>query len=138
MEAKEPQTLPSEDGEAPQTVRDVMRERPRTLPATSSMSDLRRFFDNPHMMTALVVDESGTLVGAVERARAIASTLPDGAPIDGLVAGEVDVIDAGAPASDVWKHADLDRTRRLVVVEPDGKTLAGLVCVRPNGGGFCR
>lgn len=101
------------------------------------MTDLRRFFADPHVVTALVVDDRGALVGVVEREDVAASALADGASIEGILRREVDAIDVGAPVSEVWAHGDLARTGRLVVLEPDGKTLAGLVCARPNGGGFC-
>lgn len=115
-----------------------MRGRPKTLPSTASMSDLRALFANPHVMTALIVDEAGGLVGVVERSELAASALSDTAPIDGVLRHEVDAIDVRAPASEVWEHGDLVRIGRLVVLEPDGRTLAGLVCARPDDGGFCR
>lgn len=115
-----------------------MRERPKTLPANALMSDLRGFFADPHVVTALVVDEDGALAGVVEREDVAGSALSDGAPIDGVVRRDVDAIDVRAPADEVGRHPDLARSGRLVVLEPDGKTLAGLVCARPNGDGFCR
>lgn len=102
------------------------------------MAELRRFFENPHVMMALIVDGRGGLVGAIERADVTGSAIPEEAPIEGLLRREVDAIDVRAPVAEVWKHADLTRTGRLVVLEPDGKTLAGLVCVRPQGAGFCQ
>jgi CBS domain-containing protein len=123
---------------APESVRDIMRGRPKTLPVTASASDVRGFFANPHVMTALIVDEQGALVGVIERGDLATTELSDGAPIEALIRREVDAIDVGAPASEVWNHGDLARTGRLVVLEPDGKTLAGLVCARPNGEGFCQ
>ena len=115
-----------------------MRGRPKTLDVTASMSDLRGLFLNPNVVTALIVDESAALVGVVERSKLTDADLPDEAPIEGLVQREVDAIDVRAPAAEVWSHPDLARTGRLVVLESDGKTLAGLVCARPNRGGFCR
>lgn len=138
MEAKEVPPVRSDGGEASRTVRDVMRGRPKTLPDTASMADLRGFFADPHVVTALVIRENGALVGVVERAAVAGSALSDEAPIDAVVQRDVDAIDVRAPAADVWKHRDLTRTGRLVVLEPDGKTLAGLVCAMPDGEGFCR
>lgn len=135
---KDTQSPRSKGGEVPQTVRDIMRGRPKTLPVTSSIADLRRFFADPHVVTALIVEESGALAGVVERDDVAASALSDGASIDRVVRREVDSIDVRAPASEVWEHGDLARNGRLVVLEPDGKTLAGLVCAIPDGGGFCR
>ncbi len=129
--------MPPDAGQASETVRDIMRGRPKTLPSKASMSDLRGFFADPHVVTALVVDEQGALVGVVERADVAGSALSDQAAIEGVVRRPLDAIDVRAPASEVWKHDDLIRSGRLVVLEPDGKTLAGLVCARPDGG-FCR
>jgi predicted transcriptional regulator len=114
-----------------------MRGRPKTLRVTASMSELRDLFANPNVVTALIVDDSAALVGVVERSKVLETDLPDEAPIDSLIQREVDAINVGEPASEFWKHPDLARTGRLVVLETDGKTLAGLVCARPNGGGFC-
>lgn len=130
--------METKDERPAQMVRDIMRARPKTLPVTSSMADLRRFFADPHVVTALVVDERRALVGVVERAEVAASALCNDASIEAVVRREVDAIDVRAPASEVWGHGDLARSGRLVVLEPDGKTLAGLVCAIPNGGGFCR
>jgi CBS domain-containing protein len=138
MEANEVRDSHTDQEEAARSVGDIMRGRPKTLPVTTSVSELRGFFTNPHVMTALIVDEQGALLGVIERDELAAGDLSEGAPIEGLIRREVDAIDVRAPASEVWKHADLTRTGRLVVLEPDGKTLAGLVCARPNGGGFCR
>jgi CBS domain-containing protein len=137
MEANEVRDRDTDEVEAGRSVRDIMRGRPKTLPVTTSVADLRGFFANPHVMTALIVDEQGALLGVIERDELAAADPPEGAPIEGLIRREVDAIDVRAPASEVWNHADLTRTGRLVVLEPDGKTLAGLVCARPNGGGFC-
>ena len=138
MEAQQSRRLQSDESETPRTVRDIMRGRPKTLAVTASMSDLRGLFVNPNVVMALIVEQDGALVGVVERSSVTATELPDETPIEGLVQREVDAIDVRAPASEVWTHPDLARTGRLVVLEPDGKTLAGLVCARPAGGGFCQ
>lgn len=130
--------MEAQEVRSPQSVRDIMRGRPKTLPVTASVSDVRDFFGNPHVMTALVVDDQGALVGVIERGDLDAGGISDSASIEALVRREVDAIGVEAPASDVWSHGDLTRTGRLVVLESDGKTLAGLVCARPNGGGFCQ
>lgn len=138
MEANEVQAPQSNSAETAQSVRDIMRGQPKTLPVTASAAEVRSFFANPHVMTALIVDEKGVLAGVIERGELPENGPTDGTPIEGLIRREVDAVDVRAPASEVWNHVDLARTGRLVVLESDGKTLAGLVCARPNGGGFCR
>lgn len=123
---------------AGQTVRDIMRAEPKTLPSSATVGDLRSTFANPNVVMALVVDEHGALVGVVDRDALTGTTLTEEAPATSLVRREVDSIQAQAPASEVWEHADVTRTGRLVVLEPDGRTLAGLVCVRKDGSTFCQ
>ena len=53
----------SEPGER---VADAMLARPKTLPASASVADLRRLFANPKVMTALLVD-GAALAGVVDR-----------------------------------------------------------------------
>lgn len=120
-----------------QTVRDVMRVEPKTLPATATVGDLRRTFEHENVLIALVVDDQGALEGVVERDAVAGTELDDAAPVARLLRREVDSIQAQAPASEIWEHTDLARTGRLVVLEPDGRTLAGLICLRKDGGNFC-
>src|SRR6516225_7834050 len=108
-------------GESPagtnERVSDVMLRKPKTLSSRATVGDIRDFFRNPHVMTALLVDE-GRFCGAIER--------------DGLSADAAD----GASALD---HAELDtptisldasveealealrglESRRLVVLDTD-------------------
>ena len=53
----------SEPGER---VADAMLTRPKTLPASASVADLRRLFANPKVRTALLVD-GAALAGVVDR-----------------------------------------------------------------------
>ena len=85
MDVNEVRTPLSDQEEAEQLVGDIMRGRPKTLPVTTSLADLRGFFTNPHVMTALIVDEHGALVGVVERDELEAGDVPDGTPIDRLI-----------------------------------------------------
>lgn len=141
MEAKEMRRPESKSRDVGMTVNDVMRARPKTLPVNASISDLRQLFINAHVTTALIIDGKRAFAGVIERSMFVNTSLPDGAPITDLIQAEVDAIDVRAPAANVWEHRDLAATGRLVVLEPDGRTLAGLVCVCATPGGgmdFCR
>jgi hypothetical protein len=114
-------------------VRDVMVRRPKTLPASATVGDLRRLFGNSHVMTALLVD-GDSFLGAVDR-HSVASDAPDdSAALDLATSG--DVISADAPMASAVAQLDALGTDRLVVL--DGRNLLGLVCLTKDRDGFCR
>ena len=63
---------------APQLVRDVMVKRPKTLPADATVGDVRRFFENPNVLNALLVDGT-SFVGVLERDD-VTPAAPEAAP----------------------------------------------------------
>jgi CBS domain-containing protein len=114
-------------------VRDVMVARPKTLPSTSTVADLRRLFTNPHVATALLVD-GDAFAGAVDR-----DAVPDHAPdhsaaLDLATSG--DVIGPDAAMAEAVSQLEARGTDRLVVL--DGTTLVGLMCLTKDRDGFCR
>ena len=115
-------------------VRDVMVTAPKTLPADSSVADLRRLFSNPHVRTALVVD-GPAFVGAVGREDLRPDAL-DETPVRSL-AHAVDTIEPDAPVAVATAHMDQRDIHRLVVLDTDGKTLQGLLCLTGDRDGFC-
>ena len=121
------------DEAAAMTVADVMISRPKTLPATATVADARRLFENQSVRTALVAD-SGRYAG--ELTRADIEGLEDTAPISAAASTP-----AGTAAADDTVVAALERmeaagTDRLAVVDPDG-TLRGLVCLSRSHGQLC-
>jgi CBS domain-containing protein len=117
------------------TVADVMLARPKTLPADSTVAAVRRLFEQkPSVRTALLVD------GAAFRAAIDRADLPADAPGDAPALGyarEGDTIAPDAPVADALARlAELDEPR-LVVVDADGVTLRGLVCLGGGGAEFC-
>lgn len=116
-------------------VRDVMISRPKTLPGTATIADVRRLFENPSVQTALLADGTA-LVGAIERDR-----VPPQAADDEAAAGYADsrlaTIDPDAPVEEALASMDAAGTRRLVVVDGDGLTLRGLVALTGDRGAFC-
>ena len=118
---------------AVKTVAEVMISRPKTLPATATVADARRMFENPSVRTALVADH-GRYAG--ELTRADLEGLDDAAPISAAASTP-----AGTAAKDDTVAAALERmdaagTDRLAVVDPDG-TLRGLVCLSRSHGHLC-
>ena len=116
-------------------VRDVMVSRPKTLPATATVAELRQLFENPHVVTALLI-EGERFAGAVDK-----DALPDDAPLDASAAeyvrDEPATTTPGTPMSSALAQMDEVGARRLVVLADDGATLRGLLCLDGGRTGFC-
>jgi CBS domain-containing protein len=117
-------------------VTDVMLTRPKTMPSTATVGDVREFFGNPHVMTALLVDD-GAFRGAIDR-----GSLPVEADDDvdalGYVAADTPTISPDAGVVDALAALGGLESRRLVVLDGDGVGLLGLVCLNATGTRFCR
>jgi CBS domain-containing protein len=115
-------------------VADVMLARPKTLPADATVAAVRALFAKPSVRTALLVD------GTAFRAALDRADLPADAPDDAPAldyAGEADTIAPDAPVAEaVERLRGLDEPR-LVVLDPDGVTLRGLICLSGGGAQFC-
>jgi CBS domain-containing protein len=120
---------------ASQRVRDVMLSRPKTLPATATVGDARRVFENVKVMTALLVD-GDAFAGMLAR-----DDLPAGArdaqPARSYARSDVERIDPDALVSDARAWLDANDERRLLVIDGDGTTLRGLLCLNRSRTGFC-
>jgi CBS domain-containing protein len=120
---------------AERRVRDVMVKRPKTLPADASVADLREQFANPSVQTALLADE-GRFAGAIA-----AGELPDaaaaGEPARAYARLDVPTMGPDATMDDALALMDRRGDRRLVVVDGDGATLVGLLCLDRTGSSFC-
>lgn len=117
-------------------VRDAMVTSPKTVPAQATVRDLRATFVNPHVVTALLVD--GTrFVGVVHRMQ-LDDQLGDEQPAAALARRDVPTIEPEAPLADALAILDADDERRLVVLDPDGDRLRGLLCLTRDRGGFCQ
>jgi CBS domain-containing protein len=117
-------------------VADVMLSRPKTLASTATVGHVRAFFENPHVMTALLVD-GGDFRGAIDR-----GSLPDDAADDAdaldYVAAATQTITPDASVEDALEALDGVASRRLVVLDADDSRLLGLVCLSTTGTRFCR
>jgi CBS domain-containing protein len=117
-------------------VRDAMITSPKTMPSDATVADLRATFANPHVVSALLVD-GYEFVGLVRR-----DALPDDAPGErparSLARRDVATVDPGAPLAEALTALDEHDERRLVVLDPDGRTLRGLLCLTSDRNGFCQ
>jgi predicted transcriptional regulator len=123
------------DAAAGQLVRDVMVRRPKTLAVDASVAELREHFGNPRVQTALLADD-GRFAGAIAP-----SELPDDAPPTDPARSyaRVDVPTMGPDATmaDALALMDSRGDHRLVVLDGDGATLVGLLCLDRTGASFC-
>jgi CBS domain-containing protein len=123
------------DDAATLRVRDVMVARPKTLPARSTVADLRAHFENPRVRTALLADD-GRFAGAIAP-----EELPDGAagsePARAHARTDLPTVGPDATMEDAMALLDRRGDNRLLVLEPDGETIAGLLCLDKPGTGFC-
>ncbi len=120
----------------PQRVRDVMVRSPKTLPADASVADLRTLFANPSVLTALLVD-GDRFAGAVERDD-VPSDAAGGRRASEFARRDVVTIEPDAPMAAAMAQLDRDGEHRLIVLDPDGATLRGLLCLTADRSGFCQ
>lgn len=117
-------------------VRDAMVSAPKTVPADATARDLRAMFANPHVRTALVVD-GPRFVGIVQRDE-LGDRIADDYPVRALASGDVPTTEPDAPLVDALTILDAHDERRLVVLDPDGERLVGLLCLTSDRQGFCQ
>lgn len=121
---------------APQLVRDVMLKSPKTLSADTSVAAAREFFANPKMITALLVD-GAAFAGALDRDD-LPADAADTAPARPHAHRDVATISPDRCMQDALAVLDEHHTNRLVVIDDDGATLAGLLCLDLQRAGFCQ
>ncbi|MEA2247442.1 MAG: hypothetical protein QOH46_1971 [Solirubrobacteraceae bacterium] len=116
-------------------VQDVMVRRPKTVPADCTVAELREHFGNPRVRTALLAD-GDRFAGAIAP-----DDLPDGADGAGPARGyaRLDVPTVGPDADVAEALGVMDRLgdHRLIVLDADGSTLLGLLCLDRTGASFC-
>jgi CBS domain-containing protein len=117
-------------------VRDVMVARPKTMPVTATVADVRRTFANPHVISALLVD--GPMFAGVINRDAVPANAPDDASARDLARTDVPTVTPDVPVADAVAVLDSNAERRLVVLAHDGATLAGLICLDESRSSFCQ
>jgi hypothetical protein len=122
-------------GAADLLVHDVMDPAPKTTPASTTVGELRSWFEaDAHVRTALLTD--GARFGAVALA-----DLPPDAPVDQLALEfarrPVNVIGPERRAAEALAQLDAGDACRAVVLDGDDETLLGLVCMNAARTHFC-
>jgi CBS domain-containing protein len=124
------------DGAEGARVRDAMVSAPKTIRADGTVADLRALFANPHVLTALLVD-GATFAGVIDR-EMLPPGVADDDPARGFARQDVPTVHPDAPLSEATRVLDATAARRLVVLDADGRTLRGLLCLTSDRDGFCQ
>lgn len=117
-------------------VGDAMVAAPKAMAADGTVADLRAMFANAHVRTALLVD--GTDFAGVVHRDEVPEEAPDDQRAGDLARRDVPTIEPDAPLSEAIRLLDADGSTRLVVLDPDGRTLRGLLCLTRDRSGFCQ
>jgi CBS domain-containing protein len=112
-----------------------MRTRPKSLASNVKVGELRRLFANPHVLDVLLVD-GDAFVGLVDRQDV--DGLPDDLPAKPLARSAGVTIGPEATLDEAMARLEADGAWRLVVVDSDGVTLQGLLCLNAKRTGFCQ
>lgn len=117
------------------TVAEVMVPVPKTLPSDASLRDVEGAFENPSVRVVVLADD-GVFRGTIERA-----DLPEGGATDEPASRYADSRPLTArPAMPMREAVELleqCREPRLVVLDDDGETLRGMVCLSRSQNSFC-
>ena len=116
-------------------VADVMLSRPKTLPASATVGDVRAFFENPKVMMAVLVD-GDRFRGTIERDGLPPDAADDASALE--FAPDPPTISPDSGVEDALDALEGIESRRLVVLEADGTTLLGLVCLNSSRTHFCQ
>jgi len=114
---------------------DVMVRRPKSLPLDATVGDVRRKLENPSLRNVVLLD-GNAFAGLVDRGE-VPANAPDSAPAREFTASDVPTTTPDVPVPDVLAAMDAGQLSRLVVLDADGRTFAGLVCLDHTGEGFC-
>ncbi len=129
------QTMITREAAEQLTVAEAMLSRPKTLRADATVADLRRMFGQSTMRTVLLVD-GDTFVGTVERPD-LPDSAADGEPARAYARLDAERVTPSLLVRDVMPHLERTREGRLVVVDEDGSTLRGMLCMRSAHDAFC-
>ena len=113
-------------------VTDVMLRDPKTVPWDATVGEVRHILANPSVELLLLADGS-TFRGAIVQ---IPDDAEPGSPARDYVEPNVETISPAESAAVAFEVTARNPTRRVVVVDDDGK-LVGLVCVDRALTRFC-
>ena len=117
-------------------VADVMIAKPKTLPPSALVRDVRGVFEKKNVRTVLLV-EGDVFRGAIER-DGVPMTAADDEPALRFADAEPLTTTPETPVREVLPLLDGREEPRLIVLDEDGVTLRGLLCADSGGTGFCR
>jgi CBS domain-containing protein len=126
------------------TVREVAVTAPKTLPADTTVEEVRAAFTDAHVHVVLLVDTTRRTPGRRPRTLLLGTLvrgdLPDGAAGSSAALGLATLagrtVDPATSALDAHRRLVSTGQRRLAVVGPRLE-LVGLLCLRADGSGFC-
>jgi CBS domain-containing protein len=117
------------------TVGEVMIRAPKTLPADAPIGDVRALFERASIRTVLLAD-GDRFAGVIER-DGLPADAPDDAAARAYAQANVRTVTPATAVRDAVPLLDGRDEPRLVVLDEDGVTLRGLLCVNPTATGFC-
>lgn len=115
------------------TALDCAVRKPKTCPVSVTVGDLQPLFDDEHVHMALLTSD-GYLFGCVVRYDLVAAS--PSAPALSVSRLRGRSIAATQPIEAAWDMFRATGRRRLAVVDHTGH-LAGLLCLKRSGAGFC-
>lgn len=115
-------------------IAEALNRRGRELDVANVAREARTMLENPSV-TVVPVLEEGRYVGAVDRS--VLDTVPDETPLGPLARPLLPTSVASEPADRAFARADDVGALRLVVLEDDGSTYRGIVCLRSDGVRLC-
>lgn len=118
-------------------VGEVMISRPKTLPTSALVGDVRDLFERKKTVRTVLLVEGDAFRGAIER-DGVPSTAGDDEPAQSYAELEPVFTTPGTPMREALSVLDGRDELRLVVLDEDGVTLRGLLCADSSGTGFCR
>jgi CBS domain-containing protein len=127
----------SRDDAAGQSVREVMYLQPKTLPAATTVGELREQFERRRGLRTALITDGDEFLGAVGRGD-LDGAAADDEPAANYARRDVEAIGADEPADAALERLDdADGGHRLVVLSDDRRTLLGLVCLNAARTHFC-
>ncbi len=119
----------------PLTVGEVMIARPKTFRSDITVGEVRGAFEHSSQRVVLLVDGS-TFQGAIDR-DALDPEAPDTAAAVAFARRDVATVTPATPIAEAVEVLERNREPRLVVLDPDGHTLRGLLCFNQSSASFC-
>lgn len=107
----------------------------RTLGVGDTAAAARKAFENDSVRVIPVL-EDGRYVGAVDRSL-VGPAVPDDVPVGEIARHLLPTVPASLRAGDAFGLADGWSTLRLVVLDEDGATYRGIVCLRSDRERLC-